>query len=46
MDRFGILFKSRRAALGVSLRRFCEMHGLDASNISKLERGVLPPPAG
>ena len=26
------------------MRQFCEEHGLDAGNLSKLERGILPPP--
>jgi transcriptional regulator with XRE-family HTH domain len=31
-------------ALGYTLRRFCEEYGLDAGNLSRMERGVLPPP--
>lgn len=34
----------RRSQVQLSLRRFCEAHGFDPGNISKLERGVLPPP--
>ncbi len=41
---FGEFFKGRRIALGLTLRGFCEKHGLDAGNISKIERGMLPPP--
>ncbi len=41
---FGELFKQRRIALGLTLRRFCERHGLDPGNMSRLERGKLPPP--
>ncbi len=44
--RFGDLFKQRRMALGKTLRQFCQDHGLDPGNISRLERGLLPPPQG
>lgn len=43
---FGAFFKKLRIAQGVSLRQFCEAHGFDPGNISKLERGLLPPPEG
>jgi transcriptional regulator with XRE-family HTH domain len=43
---FGGLFKERRIALGVTLREFCRRNGLDPGNISRLERGLLPPPQG
>ncbi|MGR3310428.1 MAG: hypothetical protein ACUZ77_06590 [Candidatus Brocadiales bacterium] len=41
---FGSFFKEKRIALGFTLRQFCKKHGLDAGNMSKLERGILPPP--
>ena len=41
---FGALFKKLRMGRGMTLREFCEAHGYDAGNISKLERGLLPPP--
>ena len=41
---FGSFFKQKRIALGFTLRFFCEKHGLDAGNISRLERGILSPP--
>jgi len=41
---FGEFFKQKRIALGATLRQFCQENGLDAGNISKLERGLLPPP--
>jgi transcriptional regulator with XRE-family HTH domain len=41
---FGEFFKSRRMALGYTLRRFCVEKGLDPANISNLERGEMPPP--
>lgn len=43
---FGSFIKDRRIELRQTLRRFCEAHDLDAGNHSKLERGLLPPPAG
>jgi len=42
---FGTLVKDRRIALGKTLRQFCQEHGLDPGNMSKLERGLLPPPS-
>ena len=44
MSRFGEFFKERRISLGLTLREFCLKYGLDPGNISKLERGLLPPP--
>ncbi len=44
MDTFGSFFKQKRISLDKSLRQFCEDHGLDAGNISKLERDKLPAP--
>lgn len=41
---FGDMFKKRRLALGLTLREFCRMTGLDPGNVSKLERGKLSPP--
>jgi transcriptional regulator with XRE-family HTH domain len=41
---FGEFFKDRRIARGLTLRAFCAEAGLDAGNLSKLERGILPPP--
>lgn len=41
---FGQKFRQMRLRLGLSLREFCLKHGLDASNMSKLERGRLAPP--
>ena len=41
---FGEFFKARRQALGLTLREFCLQHKLDPGNISRLERGLLPPP--
>lgn len=41
---FGEYFKKRRLAIRKTLRQFCLEHGLDPGNISKIERGILPPP--
>ncbi|MBI4602388.1 MAG: helix-turn-helix domain-containing protein [Planctomycetes bacterium] len=41
---FGAFFKARRISLGKTLRVFCLECHLDPGNISKLERGLLPPP--
>ena len=41
---FGSYFKEIRTRKGWSLRQFCEAHGYDAGNISRLERGVFAPP--
>ena len=44
LKAFGGFFKERRKSLGYTLRRFCQEKGYDPANISKLERGLLPPP--
>lgn len=44
MKSFGNFFKERRLRNGEGLREFCVQHGYDPGNISKLERGLLPPP--
>ena len=41
---FGALFKRMRERQGLTLRRFCLENGLDPGNLSKMERGRLPPP--
>ncbi len=41
---FGQFIKERRNALNLSLREFCKQLGEDASNWSKVERGILAPP--
>ncbi len=41
---FGTFFKEMRIGQRVTLRQFCQDHGYDPGNISKLERGLLPPP--
>jgi transcriptional regulator with XRE-family HTH domain len=41
---FGDFFKKKRIKMGKTLRQFCLENSLDPGNISKIERGVLPPP--
>ncbi len=41
---FGDYIKNRRILKGLSLRAFCKQVDLDASNWSKIERGILSPP--
>ncbi len=41
---FGDYFKELRIKRRLTLRQFCEKFGFDPGNISKLERGLLPPP--
>lgn len=43
---FGEFFRSARMKTGLSLREFCREHGFDWGNMSKIERGKLPPPQG
>jgi transcriptional regulator with XRE-family HTH domain len=42
--KFGDYAKDRRIAAGMTLRSFCREAGIDPSNWSKIERGVLAPP--
>lgn len=41
---FGGLFKTLRIENRSTLRKFCLDYGYDAGNISRLERGLQPPP--
>lgn len=42
---FGEYFRALRLTLGFStVREFCTRHRLDPGYISKMERGLLPPP--
>jgi len=43
-EQFGNHFKSLRIKKGMTLRNFCQTCGLDAGNMSKLERGMIAPP--
>lgn len=42
-QNFGAFFRSKRIALGLTLRTFCERFGFDPGNISRLERNILSP---
>lgn len=44
METFGEFFKNKRMGLGKTLRQFCLENSIDPGNLSKLERGILPPP--
>jgi transcriptional regulator with XRE-family HTH domain len=41
---FGEFIKEKRGERGISLREFCKRIEADASNWSKVERGLLAPP--
>jgi len=41
---FSNLIRTKRIAAGLTLREFCRLSGFDASNWSKVERGLLTPP--
>lgn len=41
---YGEFIKNRRIDRGIGLREFCRAIGVDASNWSKVERGLLAPP--
>jgi transcriptional regulator with XRE-family HTH domain len=41
---FGDYFKKKRLEMRKTLRQFCLENGLDPGNISKIERGISPPP--
>ena len=43
-QNFGEFFRSNRKILSPTLREFCRRNGFDAGNISRLERGLVPPP--
>ena len=43
-NQFGTFVRTTRKALGLNLRAFCRRNGFDPGNISRLERGISPPP--
>ncbi len=45
-EEFGIYLKSLRIDADMTLRSFAEASDYDVSNLSKIERGILPPPPG
>lgn len=42
---FGTYIKSLRVRAKITLREFAKQLGMDPSNWSKIERGIIPPPA-
>ena len=42
--RVSARFSGHRKALGLTLREFCRRNGFDPGNVSRLERGLVPPP--
>jgi len=45
LKKFGQKLKQLRIANNLSLREICKLAGYDASNWSKIERGIISPPA-
>jgi len=41
---FANFIRDKRIAAGLTLREFCRLAGIDASNWSKIERGLATPP--
>ena len=41
---FANFIREKRVTAGLTLREFCRLTGFDASNWSKIERGLLSPP--
>lgn len=44
MPRFGDLVREHRRQVGMTLRAFAADAGLDPAYVSRIERGVIPPP--
>jgi transcriptional regulator with XRE-family HTH domain len=44
LNTFGEFFRERRRALKLGLREFCRLNGFDPGNVSRIERGLTPPP--
>lgn len=45
-NRFGPFFEEMRHRNKLTLREFCKKAGCDPANISRMERGLVPPPKG
>ena len=45
-NRFGTFFEELRQRSKLTLREFCKRAGCDPANISRMERGLMPPPKG
>jgi transcriptional regulator with XRE-family HTH domain len=43
-SHFGAYFEQLRQQNGLTLREFCRQAGCDPANISRMERGAVPPP--
>ncbi|MDO8515045.1 MAG: helix-turn-helix transcriptional regulator [bacterium] len=43
MTTFGVYFREKRLALGMTLRSFCDRYSYDPGNISRLERNIFTP---
>lgn len=43
---FGRYFEQLRQERGLTLRMFCKKASCDPANISRMERGLIPPPKG
>lgn len=43
---FGDFFEALRQRSKLTLREFCKQAGADPANISRMERGLMPPPKG
>lgn len=41
---FGKLLSEKRLNMNLTIREFARLTSYDASNISKIERGIIPPP--
>jgi transcriptional regulator with XRE-family HTH domain len=46
LQKFGEILKSLRIKNDLSIREACKLTGYDPSNWSKIERGLISPPAG
>lgn len=44
MNQFGDFLTNKRTEKSLTLKKFCEQSGFDASYISKLERGIIEVP--
>lgn len=42
--QFGFLLRDTRVSKNMTLREFSRLTSYDASNLSKIERGIIPPP--
>jgi len=45
-NRFGTFFEELRQRSKLTLREFCKHARCDPANISRMERGLIPPPKG